>query len=633
MAADCIVKFLINRTTGTYQLQVTDASSGFTFAKANVRVEYPDGYSVDNTDFDNPDISAAAGSVNKDVRFDVNNKVLLGDYKVIFTALDDSDVSYVAQKSFNFTWSEPVPKISNASNVIEPEVKFKDATSGYDNGNFTEVINSRTLTCALPSTSEANPASNNNSKTDNFGDLELDMQSGSGYYEGVYSPSLSMDITYSHTNGYLSLQYIKTHSENHDVRKVPTQAELTTLIKDYKIGVDSYKTSNPSVFARLSEEYDLVIALYNDVVNRKKLAITSGSEDILRELLAIVQGNVTNYTYQSTIITSFSLSQGDGGDFNIIIQGDTGTDTVNGGETVRVVGAGGVSTAVTDNEIVISTDGAEKVTEDITSNGVGTVGGVASGDVIATGTTLTQFLKKLLQKSVAATYSQSTASISDNVASTVEVGQSFTPTLSISYTQRDSGAASTARFYRAGVLINTDNSAPFSHVAATEDLSSETSLSYSGQVDHAQGAQKYDNFGDPSGNPATAVPARTGLSAGSVTISAKRKIFGGKNNAAPTTSALVRALASSQYTNDNTLSISVSAGDTSVEIAIPSYKNLVTAQFVGALTSIQTQTFLNTETTVSVEGAEGKYPTNYKVYRYVPTVPFASSAVYNFTFS
>ena len=79
MAADCSVKFLVNRTAGTYQIQITDTSSGFTLDKAQVKITYPNGFVVENTDWNSPDISSAGGTTNKDIKFDINNKVLTGD--------------------------------------------------------------------------------------------------------------------------------------------------------------------------------------------------------------------------------------------------------------------------------------------------------------------------------------------------------------------------------------------------------------------------------------------------------------------------------------------------------------------------------------------------------------------------
>lgn len=276
----------------------------------------------------------------------------------------------------------------------------------------------------------------------------------------------------------------------------------------------------------------------------------------------------------------------------------------------------------------------DTVTESVTSNGVGSIGGISDGMTIPAGMSFQEFLNALLVKAIPATYTQSTSSISDNVDTTIEIGQTFSPVLTITYNQNDSGAPIESRFYKNGILINTDSTIPFQHTASSEDFSVDgQTLQYSGQVDHQQGAQKFDNLGNPSGDPSVLVPARVGLTTNTITIYGRRRIFYGKNNQAPSGVEDVRSFQWSQFSTINTFSVSVSVGDVSVEIGIPSHKTLSSAIFVGSLTNDETSTFLSTEQIVSTNGAENKYPDNYKVYRYVPSVPFGSNAVYNFTLS
>lgn len=284
------------------------------------------------------------------------------------------------------------------------------------------------------------------------------------------------------------------------------------------------------------------------------------------------------------------------------------------------------------DDLYLSKD--DTVTEEVTVNGVGSVGGVDDGYTFPVGMSFQEYLTKVYVKSNPASYSQSTSSISDNISNVVEVGETFTPTLSISYTKRDSGDAIRARFYRNGSLINTDESIPFSFTASSEDLVNDGDyITYSGQVDHEQGDQKYDNLGNPSGDPSVLVPARNGLSSGSTSITARRKIFYGKNNSQPSNSSDVRSFNYNQFSTDNTFSINVNNGDTSVEFAIPSNKTLSSVIFVGALVNDETSVFLSSEQIISVNGDENKYPDNYKIYRYSPSVPFGSDAVYNITIS
>ena len=307
MAANCNVKFLVNRTAGTYQIQVTDTSTGFTLSKAQVKITYPDNYVAENTDWDSPDISSAGGTVNKSIRFDIDDKVLTGDYVINLTARESDNTEHTAQKSFNFTWAEPVADVSNTSDVTTPEVKFKDNTSGYDNGNFTEVITTRTLSSSFSATSAVSGATAiSGTLTANFGSLEIDMVNSGNYYEGDYTPSLSIDITYTHSSAsYLTLQWIKAYSETIAIKRCPTQTELLTKINTYKDNIDAYKASNLDLYNNKLEEYDLVIGLYSHLIDRANASLTDGSEQILRDLLEYVEP-LASHTYQSGAISTFT---------------------------------------------------------------------------------------------------------------------------------------------------------------------------------------------------------------------------------------------------------------------------------------------------------------------------------------
>jgi len=306
MAASFDVKFLINRTSPLHQLQLTDTSTGFTLSKAVFKITYPNGFVANNTDLSSPDISSAGGTTNKDVKFDVNNLLIRGDYVIVMTAEDDSGNTHTAQRSFNLTWKEPTLDISNTSDVTTPEVKFKDNTVGYDNGNFTETITTRTLSSGFPSTSAVAAESPiSGSGTSNFNDLEINVINSNNYYEGVYTPSLTVNITYLHTNGFLSVQYINSITESISIKRAPTQTELLTKINQYKDSINVYKSTNRETFDRLSEQYDLVIGLYSHLIDRVDATLTDGSEPILRELLEIVEPNAS-HTFQSTPITQFT---------------------------------------------------------------------------------------------------------------------------------------------------------------------------------------------------------------------------------------------------------------------------------------------------------------------------------------
>lgn len=311
MAANFEVKFIVDRVSGNYKLQITDTSTGFTLAKANTKITFPDGYVVENTDVSNPDISTPGGNVQRNLRLDVLNRVVTGDYTILFTAYDASDNEYTSQKQFNFTWQEPTILIQDLSDAGIPQVKFKDITV-WDQGNFTETASTRGLSSLYPTTSLISGQSKSASQTDLGEALELDMINSGNYYEGVYPVTLSIDILYSHTNGYLTVQYVKSSVDNVVIKRTPTQTELLTKINTYKERIDAYRTTNPAVYAKLFEEYDNVVALYSHAISRYRIGIGDGAQESIAQILELIDDDIP-HSYLSTPITSFVINESDFG--------------------------------------------------------------------------------------------------------------------------------------------------------------------------------------------------------------------------------------------------------------------------------------------------------------------------------
>jgi hypothetical protein len=311
MAANFEVKFIVDRVSANYKIQITDTSTDFTLVKANTKITFPDGYVLENTDLSNPDISSAGGNVQKNLRLDVNNKPVTGDYKINFTGYDASDNEYSSQKQFNFTFSEPSILIQDLSDSGIPVVKFKDITS-WTQANFTASATTREFNVDYPSTSAVDGQSKTESNTNLSTPLEIDMVNSLNYYEGVYDVTLALDITYTHTNGYLSVQYKKNSTQDFRIKRTPSQSDLLNKINQYKENIDEYKVTSPDVYARYAEEYDNVLALYSHAVSRYKLGIGDGAQDSIEELLDLINDQ-SGHVYRSTPITAFSIDENDFG--------------------------------------------------------------------------------------------------------------------------------------------------------------------------------------------------------------------------------------------------------------------------------------------------------------------------------
>ena len=157
-----------------------------------------------------------------------------------------------------------------------------------------------------------------------------------------------------------------------------------------------------------------------------------------------------------------------------------------------------------------------------------------------------------------------------------------------------------------------------------------SSLSYKVTATHGAGVTANDNLGDPS-NPAVSISAGSKEKTTS-SYTAFRNYFYGATSTKPTLdSAYIRGLTPSgkAYTA-GTITLNVAAGSQRVAIACMGDKTGVTKVInETALNADVTDTF--TQSTVSVEGAEGYTAREYKVWVFEPAVPYENAATLKVT--
>jgi len=348
MAVNFNIQFRINATTRVIRL--TDTSTGFTYGKGCFKVEFPDGSVRNLPDFANPDLTASGGSIDIPCVTDINNNVITGAYTISYAVTDNtSTIQTPLSRQFDFNWIEPSNGITNLSDVVIPEVVFRDATSYSPIGSFTGTL-TRTLSSSFPSTSEAStqtPVSSTSSNT-------INVVSAVNYYEGVYTPTSAVSITYTHSsNSWLTVYYSRTFSKTFSIKKCPNQLELVAKINTYRGIIDAYKETNDTQFNILSEQYDLVIALYSHLITRYQTSTQDGSEPILRELLSILEPYTGTYSYQATKMLPFELAASTTNSFTI--SDGTNTDPVALGSTLTFAsGSAALVPIVTNNNVTYS---------------------------------------------------------------------------------------------------------------------------------------------------------------------------------------------------------------------------------------------------------------------------------------
>jgi hypothetical protein len=300
MAVNFSAQFRINEKTQSRVLRLTDTSTGFTLAKGNFSVTFPDGSTRIKTDFSSPDISSPGGFVDILLVTDSTGAVISGSYKIDFVAIDTSLGGYNLSRTSDFNWIKPTKNIVDGSDVLLPEVKFFDNTSYSPSGSFTGTV-TRTFSAIMPSNT---PQSGTN--VIGVGNLINPIFAGK-YYEGIYTAKSDVSVTYTHgTNSWLTVFYTDLLQETIDIQRSPTQTQLIGFMNTYHATIEAYEKNNDTQFNLLNEQYDLVVALYSHLIARYESSTLDGSEPLLNQLLDILRPyNV--HTYTSAPLAPFTL--------------------------------------------------------------------------------------------------------------------------------------------------------------------------------------------------------------------------------------------------------------------------------------------------------------------------------------
>lgn len=267
--------------------------------------------------------------------------------------------------------------------------------------------------------------------------------------------------------------------------------------------------------------------------------------------------------------------------------------------------------------------GESALQEDIQSIGVGVVGGVNPNDILTKGSTFTEVMKQIFQKTVPPTYTDPTSSLSVSPSSTQEIGSTVNYTISPSFTQNDAGALSQVVLKDDGNIVSTQSTtSTFTIVGKTVQAGS---VVLSGEYTYGQGGVKDDNFGNP--DPTGRIEAGTITS--NLSVSGAYFNWYGSDSQAPSDSDDIRALGSS-FSNSFTLNTGNS--NTKMIIAIPSTKNLVSVIDQDALNANITANYILSGTINQVEDGGGNL-VSYKVYVLTIASAYSSNHRHNVTLS
>ncbi len=277
----------------------------------------------------------------------------------------------------------------------------------------------------------------------------------------------------------------------------------------------------------------------------------------------------------------------------------------------------------------VDVSSSPKTISPIAVNGV-TIGMYTSGDNIPAGTNLENIIANILQKVTLPTYTAPSLSLSGTSPTTVEAGTVMNITLNTSFFKNDAGGVTSFKLYRNGSLIY--SGASIQSFTDSNVLIGESSIVYRAEVTYAAGVIKKTNLGVDY--PTGRILAGT-ASSGNVTYLGIRKAFYGTNslnNDTSTTSAEIRSLTPStaKAAEGNVFTINIPMGTKKVMLAYPAnLRNVSSIKYVEGMNADVKAAF--ELQLVDVYGANSFTPIQYKVYTYVPAVPFTANVTYTVT--
>lgn len=258
------------------------------------------------------------------------------------------------------------------------------------------------------------------------------------------------------------------------------------------------------------------------------------------------------------------------------------------------------------------------------------LGGIADGTTLEAGTSLDDFLKKLLVKRIPATYTKPTLKLETTVATTPqEVGKKINPTIKAIFTKADAGDLTAIEINKGADKVEGTQS-PLE--SAQEVTFADEAVTFSAKATYGQGAIKNDNLNEPS--PNGRIEAGTINSQNNLTFQGKRQTFAGTGigslpelNSANVRKFTARGLGLGKNSKFDVL---VDVGQQHIVIAYPAtIGNITQIRYEEGNDNNMVANFQ--KQVVQVEGANAFTPINYNVYTYIMDVPAAAKMTFKIT--
>lgn len=257
------------------------------------------------------------------------------------------------------------------------------------------------------------------------------------------------------------------------------------------------------------------------------------------------------------------------------------------------------------------------------------LGGIADGTTLEAGTSLDDFIKKLLVKRIPASYTKPALNLATTVPVTSqECGTVINPTLTATFTKNDGGNLTSIEIQKGTEKVTGAESPLTSEQSVTF---ADAAVSYKAVAAYEEGPIKNDNLGEQSPNGHIMAGS---INSNTLTFQGKRQTFAGTGvgslpelNSANVRKFTPRGLGLGKNSKFDVL---VDTGQQHIVIAYPAtIGNITQIRYEEGNDNNMAANFQ--KQVVQVEGANAFTPINYNVYTYTMDVPAAAKMTFKIT--
>lgn len=252
-------------------------------------------------------------------------------------------------------------------------------------------------------------------------------------------------------------------------------------------------------------------------------------------------------------------------------------------------------------------------------------GNIKEGDILPSGMTFTEFVKRMLIKQIPPTYNKPTLNVSSNIGLKFEIGKTINPIISTRYNKNDGGNILNYRLLKNNVEVkNTVDVEDY-----TERFILDQNIQFKAEIKYVAGPIKNDNLN----NPYPQGQIQDGTINNTITITAARAFWGyaSDSETEPNAEDIRRTtITNIDLTAGSTIKAVAQASSRTIIFAYPATLRDCTKIRYEELGDDSNKSVFK-QIMLSIPDANGMNPVDYRVYYYTSPIPFGSTATFTLT--